>query len=132
MVTGLATDSAVVTEEIFGPVLAVVVFDTEDETIALANDTLRSGSLGLDIEPRSRTAGFGCAACGNGVGQHRRRSLDGHTVRRIRRIGIRSGPVGARDRQVHRTQDHLDRQRATDLEQDRDEEPPLVTRGGSS
>lgn len=39
VVTGLATDSAVVTEEIFGPVLAVVVFDTEDEAIALANDT---------------------------------------------------------------------------------------------
>lgn len=39
VVTGLAVDSAVVTEEIFGPVLAVIVFDTEEEAVALANDT---------------------------------------------------------------------------------------------
>ncbi|WP_084484144.1 NAD-dependent succinate-semialdehyde dehydrogenase [Nocardia anaemiae] len=31
--------SAVLSEEIFGPVLAVVPFDTEDEAVALANDT---------------------------------------------------------------------------------------------
>ncbi|MGV1033940.1 MAG: NAD-dependent succinate-semialdehyde dehydrogenase [Microbacteriaceae bacterium] len=31
--------SAILTEEIFGPVLAVATFDTEDEAVALANDT---------------------------------------------------------------------------------------------
>jgi aminomuconate-semialdehyde/2-hydroxymuconate-6-semialdehyde dehydrogenase len=37
--TGLADDSAVVTEEIFGPCCHVRPFDTEDEVVALANDT---------------------------------------------------------------------------------------------
>ena len=32
-------DSRLLREEIFGPVLAIVAFDTEDEAIALANDT---------------------------------------------------------------------------------------------
>ena len=37
--TGLADDSVVVTEEIFGPCCHVRPFDTEDEVVALANDT---------------------------------------------------------------------------------------------
>jgi aminomuconate-semialdehyde/2-hydroxymuconate-6-semialdehyde dehydrogenase len=37
--TGLSDDSAVVTEEIFGPCCHVRPFDTEDEVVALANDT---------------------------------------------------------------------------------------------
>ncbi|HNP55853.1 MAG TPA: aldehyde dehydrogenase family protein [Gordonia sp. (in: high G+C Gram-positive bacteria)] len=39
VVTDLSADSAVVTDEIFGPVLAVIPFDSEEEAIALANDT---------------------------------------------------------------------------------------------
>jgi len=39
LVVGAAQSSALVQEEIFGPVLAVVPFDTDDEAIALANDT---------------------------------------------------------------------------------------------
>ena len=34
-----APDAASVTEELFGPVLSVVAFDTEDEALRLANDT---------------------------------------------------------------------------------------------
>jgi aminomuconate-semialdehyde/2-hydroxymuconate-6-semialdehyde dehydrogenase len=37
--TGLAHDSPVVREEIFGPCCAVLPFDREDEAVALANDT---------------------------------------------------------------------------------------------
>lgn len=37
--TGLADDSAAVREEIFGPCCHIRPFDTEDEVIALANDT---------------------------------------------------------------------------------------------
>jgi aminomuconate-semialdehyde/2-hydroxymuconate-6-semialdehyde dehydrogenase len=37
--TGLAQDSAVVQEEIFGPCAAVLPFDGEDEAVRLANDT---------------------------------------------------------------------------------------------
>lgn len=37
--TGLDQDSAVMREEIFGPVAGLIPFDTEEEAIALANDT---------------------------------------------------------------------------------------------
>ena len=37
--TGLAQDSAIVQEEIFGPCCAVLPFDREDEVVKLANDT---------------------------------------------------------------------------------------------
>ncbi|GAA0478016.1 gamma-aminobutyraldehyde dehydrogenase [Streptomyces sp. NPDC046215] len=39
LITGAAQDSEVVQAEIFGPVLAVLPFDTDDEGLALANDT---------------------------------------------------------------------------------------------
>ncbi len=39
MFTGLPLDSPVIREEIFGPVTAVIQFDTYDEAIAIANDT---------------------------------------------------------------------------------------------
>ena len=37
--TGLAHDATVIREEIFGPCCGVIPFDSEDEVIALANDT---------------------------------------------------------------------------------------------
>ena len=40
LITGAAADSEVVKDEIFGPVLTVQAFDTDDEAIALANDTV--------------------------------------------------------------------------------------------
>ena len=39
LVTDAAQDSEIVQNEIFGPVLVVLPFDTDDEGIALANDT---------------------------------------------------------------------------------------------
>ncbi|MCI0756019.1 aldehyde dehydrogenase family protein [Teichococcus vastitatis] len=36
---GIAPDAAIAREEVFGPVLAVLPFDTEEEAVALANDT---------------------------------------------------------------------------------------------
>ncbi|MET8677234.1 aldehyde dehydrogenase family protein [Streptomyces sp. NPDC004647] len=39
VLTGLAADSPVLREEIFGPVVLVVPFDGEDEAVRLANDT---------------------------------------------------------------------------------------------
>ncbi|MEU8570834.1 gamma-aminobutyraldehyde dehydrogenase [Streptomyces pathocidini] len=39
LVTGAAQDSEIVQSEVFGPVLAVLPFDGDDEGIALANDT---------------------------------------------------------------------------------------------
>lgn len=39
LVTGVAQDSEIVQGELFGPVLVVVPFDSEDEAVRLANDT---------------------------------------------------------------------------------------------
>ncbi|GCD96413.1 gamma-aminobutyraldehyde dehydrogenase [Embleya hyalina] len=39
LVTGVAQDSEIVQDEIFGPVLVVLPFDSDDEGIRLANDT---------------------------------------------------------------------------------------------
>lgn len=40
VLTGVTPDMAVITEESFGPVLPVTVFDTIDEAVALANDSV--------------------------------------------------------------------------------------------
>ena len=40
LVTGAAQDSEIVQDEIFGPVLTVLPFSTDDEALALANDTV--------------------------------------------------------------------------------------------
>lgn len=39
VLTGVAPGSDILREEIFGPVLAIATFDTEDEAVALANNT---------------------------------------------------------------------------------------------
>ena len=39
VITGVAAGTRLLTEEIFGPVLAIVPFDTEDDAVALANAT---------------------------------------------------------------------------------------------
>ncbi|MCE3551403.1 NAD-dependent succinate-semialdehyde dehydrogenase [Pseudonocardia sp. RS11V-5] len=40
VLAGVAPDSALVSEEIFGPVAAIQVFDTDDDVVALANATV--------------------------------------------------------------------------------------------
>jgi acyl-CoA reductase-like NAD-dependent aldehyde dehydrogenase len=77
-------------EEIFGPVLAVIPYDTVDEAVAIANDSAyglsgavftRDARRGLDVAARVRTGTTGinlhgarsCAPCGgmkaSGIGQ---------------------------------------------------------------
>ena len=59
LVTGAAQDSEIVQDEIFGPVLVVLPFDTDDEGIALANDTrygLQAGVFTADITKGLRAA----------------------------------------------------------------------------
>ncbi|GAA3594967.1 NAD-dependent succinate-semialdehyde dehydrogenase [Klugiella xanthotipulae] len=39
VLTGLSADARILSEEIFGPVVGIVTFDTEDEAVRLANNT---------------------------------------------------------------------------------------------
>ena len=52
-------DMAIAQEEIFGPVLSVIAYDSEDEAIRIANDSkygLHSAVLGTDIQRARRVA----------------------------------------------------------------------------
>ena len=57
--TGVSNDMTVAREEVFGPVLAVIPFDTEEEAIAIANDSdfgLVGGVFTADISRAFRVA----------------------------------------------------------------------------
>ena len=78
--TDVTNDMAIAREEIFGPVLCVITYDTEEEAVAIANDTpyglnaavwgpkeqavaaarrIRSGNVYINDGPRDVTAPFG-------------------------------------------------------------------------
>ncbi|MEZ5118101.1 MAG: aldehyde dehydrogenase [Candidatus Nanopelagicales bacterium] len=54
IITGAPADARVVNEEIFGPVVVATPFDTEDEVVALANDTRYGLNAMLFTENLSR------------------------------------------------------------------------------
>jgi acyl-CoA reductase-like NAD-dependent aldehyde dehydrogenase len=47
IITGLANDAEAIQEEVFGPVLTVQVFDTEEDAVALANSTRYGLAMGI-------------------------------------------------------------------------------------
>jgi aldehyde dehydrogenase (NAD+) len=56
---GVANDMTIAREEIFGPVLSVIAYDSEDEAIALANDSkygLHAAVIGTDLQRARRVA----------------------------------------------------------------------------
>ncbi len=54
VVTGVSQSSALVQQEIFGPVLTVQPFDTEEEAVALANGTVYGLAAGLQTNDLTR------------------------------------------------------------------------------
>jgi aldehyde dehydrogenase (NAD+) len=55
----VTNDMTIAREEIFGPVLSVIAYDTEDEAISIANDSrygLHAAVLGADIQRARRVA----------------------------------------------------------------------------
>jgi aldehyde dehydrogenase (NAD+) len=55
----VTNDMTIAREEIFGPVLSVIAYDSEDEAIALANDSkygLHAGVIGTDLQRARRVA----------------------------------------------------------------------------
>lgn len=67
-ITGVGPDSAIAQEEVFGPVLVIIPFDTDDEAVAIANSTrfglagaVLSGDLdrGMAVANRIRTGSIG-------------------------------------------------------------------------
>lgn len=96
VVVDLPPTSTVVTEEIFGPLLAVIPFDTEEEAVALANDTpfglaasawtsdldralrmseaLHAGTVSINtvdaLSPGTPFGGFGASGFGSDLSVH--------------------------------------------------------------
>ncbi|MBI3041899.1 MAG: aldehyde dehydrogenase [Betaproteobacteria bacterium] len=59
ILTGVTNDMTIARNEVFGPVLSVLTFDTEDEAIRLANDTrygLAAGIWTLNVQRAHRVA----------------------------------------------------------------------------
>ncbi len=105
----VTNDMRIAREEIFGPVLVVIAVDDLDEALTVANDT--DYGLGAAIWTNRLSDGHRAAraACRHRLGQLLRPHLHQRPLRWLQ--AVRSGPrqVVACLRQVHRTQDHLDR-----------------------
>ena len=100
------------TEEVFGPVVAVVPFEDEADAVKIANDTpVRAVRVDLDAERGPRAAGGAGGRDRQPVGQlaFLRPLLD--PVRRLQ--AVRAGPRAGAGRagRVHRDQERLHRNR---------------------
>ena len=103
-------DMTIAREEIFGPVLSVIEFDTEAEAVAIANDTPYGLAASLytdDLNVAHRVARE--LRAGRRRRQRVLRGRHDDAVRRLQAVRLRRPrQVGPRARPVHRDQDDLD------------------------
>ena len=108
VVESTSTDEPVWREEVFGPVVAVMAFDDEEEAVALANDT-EYGLSGLDLHPRPRP---GAARLARRRGRQPQRELALQrplldAVRRVQAVGPRPRARPRRPERLHRGEERL-------------------------
>ena len=106
--TGLTNADRPLREEIFGPVAALVPFDTEEEAVALANDTdYGLAVLGVDHRPVARPPGRPADARRHVVGQHLVPARSALAVRRRGPVRNRPRGRGFLARVLHRADERL-------------------------
>ena len=100
-------------DEIFGPVLSIIPFDTEEEALAIANETRYGLSAAvMDIESRTGTPDVSSAESRDRMDQQLRHLRHHRTVRWLQGVRFRwQGQVPPGTRQVHERQDHMDQPR---------------------
>ena len=108
--SGVTNDMRIAQEEIFGPVLATIDFETEAEAFAIANDTpygLAASIYTDDLNAAHRMARADQG--GNGRDQRLLRGRHDDAVRGLQAVRVRwARQVAPRPRPVHRAEDDLD------------------------
>ena len=102
----VTTDMTIAQEEIFGPVLAIMPYDDEEDAVRIANDSdygLSGGVWSADEERAKKVAG--ADPYGAGGDQRRQLEPDG-AVRRLQAVGPRARGRALRPRGVPRDQEH--------------------------
>lgn len=71
VITDVTNDMRIARQEIFGPVLAAIGFDTEEEALAIANDTIYGLAGAVFTRDMDRAHRFSEAIhCRHGLDQH--------------------------------------------------------------
>ena len=107
--TGVRNDMTIAQEEIFGPVMSILQFSTEEEAYRIANDVeygLAAGVWTNDLAPRAPRQP--ALRVGHGLGQHLPDGLPVGALRRRQAVRPRPQPRRGVARRVHADQERLD------------------------
>ena len=99
--SNVTTDMTIAQEEIFGPVLVLMPYDTDDEAVEIANDTVY-GLAGAVSGSDERAKAVARKIRAGQVRVERGRLLPGGAVRRLQAVGPRARARRARARGVPR------------------------------
>jgi phenylacetaldehyde dehydrogenase len=88
VLTDTNPDMKVVREEIFGPVVCAIPFDSPDEIVPVANDTNYGLAAGVFTRDISKAPNGQAAAGRHGLDQHLPRVRRGDAVRRLQGVGL--------------------------------------------